>query len=175
MWSIQWILKMHGATIKMCTVCLCVRACSCVLVLKYLRTGGPRIFKKNLKNNPGSRKVTWNKFRTGDPQFWSDLWTFLLSDAFCLMRVNRLQIFCMRGWRENWNRFALNGRRYASQFSRSGDLSTPVRQRVSRGRITYLLSPTRMMWQVMYFVIRNFYFFPIHIIVCWEHIPYIVV
>lgn len=78
----------------------------------------------------------------------SVIWRFLL-DA-----CEPFTHFCMRGWRENCSPCALNDRRYASQFSRSGDFSTPVREHVSRGRIAYLLSPTRMMWLVMYFVIK---------------------
>jgi len=52
---------------------------------------------------------------------------------------------------------------------------TPVREHVARGRITYWLSATGMMWHVMYFVIKNLYFFSIHIIVCRGHISYILV
>jgi hypothetical protein len=49
-------------------------------------------FKKKILNILSARKVTWSKFGTADPRFWSTLWTALLPDAFCLMRVNRLYI-----------------------------------------------------------------------------------
>jgi hypothetical protein len=36
----------------------------------------------------GSRRVTWSKFHTEDPQFWSELWTSLLSGTFCSLHFN---------------------------------------------------------------------------------------
>jgi len=35
----------------------------------------------------GASMVTWNVFHTADPQFWTGLWTSLLSGTFCLAQV----------------------------------------------------------------------------------------
>lgn len=35
----------------------------------------------------GVRQVTWSRFCTENPKFWSDLWSWLLYVAFCLMNV----------------------------------------------------------------------------------------
>ena len=36
----------------------------------------------------GAWRMTWSNFCAENPQFMSDLWTSLLSEAFCLMHVN---------------------------------------------------------------------------------------
>jgi len=36
----------------------------------------------------GAWRMTWSNFRAENPQFLSDLWTSLLSEAFCSMHVN---------------------------------------------------------------------------------------
>jgi hypothetical protein len=47
------------------------------------RPRGVQVFKNSRSHFQivGAGRVTWNKFHTEDPRFWSDLWTALLSSA----------------------------------------------------------------------------------------------
>ena len=51
---------------------------------------GSQIFKKSRIHLQilGARWVLWSKFSTEDAQFWSSLWTSLLSGALCSVHVN---------------------------------------------------------------------------------------
>jgi hypothetical protein len=51
---------------------------------------GPKFFQKSRSHLQilGTTMMTWSKFRTDSPQFWSDLWTIMLSGPFCLVHVN---------------------------------------------------------------------------------------
>jgi hypothetical protein len=62
-------------------------------------TTGPLIFQKSRSHLQilHMRSVTWSKFDIEDPQLWSDLWTSLLPDAFCLVHVNWYTLLYVRG------------------------------------------------------------------------------
>lgn len=49
---------------------------------------GVHKFSKRYLQILDARRVTSSKFDTEDPQIWNDLWTSLLSVAFCSVRVN---------------------------------------------------------------------------------------
>ena len=50
----------------------------------------PKFFQKfrSQLRNLGATIMTWTKFHTEGPQFWTGLWTLLLAATFCLVHVN---------------------------------------------------------------------------------------
>ena len=61
----------------------------------------PEIFQKYRSHLQilGVRRMTWIKLHTEDPQILSDVWTSLLSVAFCPVHVNYYTLY---GMKTNW-------------------------------------------------------------------------
>jgi hypothetical protein len=72
----------------------------------------------------GARKVTWNVSHNEGPQVWSDLWTSLISGAFCSMHASWYTFLYARGKRAV---IMLNGIScYSMKFSHPGFLRLTV-------------------------------------------------
>jgi len=63
----------------------------------------------------GDGRVTRSNFHTYDPQCWSGLWTSLLSDVFCLVRVDWQMLFVCT--EKNCNNCTKNIKCLCTQFS----------------------------------------------------------
>jgi len=50
----------------------------------------------------GAWRMTWSNFHAENPQFLSDLWTSLLSEAFCSMHFNWYTFFYARKKKSNY-------------------------------------------------------------------------
>ena len=105
---------------------------------------GSQIFQKprNHLQILAARSVTFKKYHTQDSQHWSELWTLLLSGAFCLVHVNWYTFLYVRIKTEIIHSFIPLA---CAECNDSLPLS-----RVSSSTLCYVVFPTTLLHQLFF-------------------------